>query len=272
MELLALRTALGWSQRRAAAESGFSGPTLSRWETGERAPRVEHLASLLTTYRVPADRRDELVELAQYPHGAYWTAVGMTARQWQLQALLEYERTADQITVVAPLLVPGLLQTGRYTRAIMVAAGVPERDITTRVAVRVGRSDAITKPHPARLVAVLGEWVLRQRIGSTEVMREQVQRLADMVSRSNVDLRVLPLRCVWSPALEGQFVLLEGGQLGAAVHVESRQGGLFLHEPADMDAYREARERVLQVSMTAAESAALVEEVIAELYTETEIP
>lgn len=78
---------------------------------------------------------------------------------------------ATSIITVSPLLVPGLLQTSAYARAIMVSADVPESGTNTRVSVRVGRRDAITRSDsPASLAAFIWEPVLRQTIGSPDAM------------------------------------------------------------------------------------------------------
>jgi transcriptional regulator with XRE-family HTH domain len=265
------RRALGWNQRQAAEAAGFSNASISRWETGEHSPRVDHLASLLTVLQVPAERRDEIVALHRKRDEPHWVAVDASEQKQQITTLLELERTATEITVVSPLLIPGLLQTADYVRAIMERGGVPADEVTTRVVTRMGRRDAITrKKNPAHLTAVVGESALRQRIGGPAVMLEQLQALPVAAEMPNVDLRVLPDNCDWHPALEGAFVLVEFSDRTPVVQIENRRSAMFFSEPPDIEAYREAAETVLRVAMSPERSAGLIAEVIANAAKRTE--
>ncbi|UVS81865.1 hypothetical protein Actkin_05629 [Actinokineospora sp. UTMC 2448] len=234
---------------------------LSRFENGQRTPHPEDVASILTALNVNGPAREELLALAREPERAQWLSIGMTEQQRQLATLLDYERQAASIVDIAPLLMPGLLQTGDYARAIMRAARVPEQEIETRVAVRLGRRDVLTRRTPARLLALIGEQVLHQRIGDATVMAEQLRHLESVAQRRNVEIRLLPLAGPWHPGLEGPWVLVDpqpGSDLGSVVHLESRRSGVFLHRADDVDAYREGVEMVLSVAMTAAESAQVI--------------
>lgn len=182
----------------------------------------------------------------------------MREQQRQLDELLVRERDAVAITDVAPLLVPGLLQTSRYARAIMTEGDVPPDQIETRVAVRVGRREALTRRNPAHLLALLGEQVLRQLIGGPDVMAEQLEYLLKVAELPTVDLRIVPTATGWHPGLEGPFVLDEFEDGTAIVHLETRTSGLFLDEEEHVTPYRDAAEKVLRKAMSAAESAELI--------------
>ncbi|SNR81722.1 Transcriptional regulator, contains XRE-family HTH domain [Haloechinothrix alba] len=261
-ELRRARESAGYGLRELATEVGTSHASLSRWETGQRAPRPEDVAVFLTAVNAPAEQREELIELARDPDGSHWLSINMPDRQRQLATLLEIERDATAITAVSPLLIPGLLQTADYARAMMIAGDVDHDEIDMRVAVRVGRREAITRRNPARLSAVIWEPVLYQEIGGHELMADQLRTLHDYGHRDNVELRVIPTRCPWHPGLEGPFALTEFDDRDAVVHLENRISGLFLHDPDEVKRYRDAVNKVREVAMSPSDSLRLVADVI----------
>lgn len=261
-ELRSARIAAGVGVRQLADQLETSHATVSRWETGQRAPKPEDVAAYLAKVGASAEQREQLIELARDPDGPHWLSVGMPEQHRQLAALLEIERTASAITTVSPLLIPGLLQTADYARAIMTTGGVPASEIDTRVAVRLGRREAIERKSPAQLRAFIGEAVLYQLIGGSEVMTDQLQALVQYGERPNVDVRIIPTRCGWHPGLEGPFSLAEFTDRNSVVHLENRISALFLHEPDEVKAYEEAVDRVSEVAMGSAESSELIAHVI----------
>ncbi|MDR7301000.1 helix-turn-helix domain-containing protein [Haloactinomyces albus] len=250
----------GLGLRQLASELGKNAGQLSRWENGERAPRPTDVAQILTHLGVNGERYEEIIAICSGTDEPRWLAVTLPEQRQQLGALLEFERAATTITEVSPLLIPGLLQTSDYARAIMSAGGVPANDVETRIAVRLGRRDVILRRDPAQLVALVGEAALRQVIGAPEVMVEQLEYLGEMAELTNVDLRVLPFSSGWHPALEGLFLLIESEQT-PVVQLESRRSGLFLHEPEDVQTYREAADTVRQAAMSPEDSSAFIAEI-----------
>lgn len=244
---------------------------LSRWETGERTPAVDQVAKMLTLLDVSSDTYDEIISLTRGTYDSRWLAVTLPEQRQQLATLLDLEQTAARITTTSPLLVPGLLQTAGYIRGIMSVA-VPANEVTTRVAVRIGRKEVLTRSEPVSLVAIVGEGALRQRIGTRQVMAEQMRHLLDMAKRANVEIRVLGYDTGWHPALEGPFNVLDplpGEQNIAVVHLENRRSGLFLHEEDDVDTYRQAAEMVCSLAMSPKDSLGLIAE-LAERWETTE--
>ncbi|WP_116048783.1 helix-turn-helix domain-containing protein [Amycolatopsis palatopharyngis] len=261
-ELRKLRVEAGFTGTDVAEALGVQPSTITRWEKGERKQQPEDVKRYLLFVKAPEHMVAELVELAEADDTSPWLAVGLPGQRRQLDALLKVEATATSITAVSPLLVPGLLQTGEYARAIMRKGKVPERELHTRVAVRIGRRDAITRSKPAHLTALIGEMVLTQNIGGREVMLGQLRSLLDAAKMPNVDLRIVPNHTGWHPGLEGPFVLVQPEAGDPVVHAENRRSALFFHESEDVAAYTEAVEAVLEVAMRPAESAGRIEEII----------
>lgn len=245
------------SQRDVAKKLGINSSVMSRYESGERPPGPEDVAAILAVLGVNGAERDEIVDLARDTGGTSWLAVSLPDQRAQLAALLDFEQMATRIVDVAPLLIPGLLQTASYARAIMREGEVPDDEVETRVAVRVGRRDILTRSEPTELLALVGEHALRAMIGSPRVMAEQMEHLLKMATLPNVDLRIVPVDSPWHPGSEGPFVVLSS-ESTSLVHLENRRSGLFLQDDDDLSAYQEAVEKELTVALDAEQTAALI--------------
>ncbi|WP_093267321.1 helix-turn-helix domain-containing protein [Saccharopolyspora shandongensis] len=267
--LRAAREEQGWKLRHFASQIECAPGTLSRWETGDRCPKPADVARILTTLGVTGERYDEIVDMTRNTSAPHWLAVSLPEQRQQLAALLEFERTATAITQAAPLLIPGLLQTTAYVRAIMTGGGVPLGEIETRIAVRAGRREAITRQeNPVRLAVAIGEAALRQVLGGPNVMADQMDHLLLMSERENVDLRVVPFASGWHPALEGLFILIESEESRPVVQLENRRSGLYLHEPDDVEIYRQAADMVFKAALSYAGSRKLIAEIRKDLEAE----
>jgi hypothetical protein len=209
--------------------------------------------------------------LAYGTNESQWVATSLPEQRQQMAAYVDWEQNASRIVEMAPLLVPGLLQTSDYVRAIMTAAGVPAGEITMRVTSRLGRREVITKKKPAELLVFLGQSALNQDIGGRQAMIAQLDHLLEMASQPNVELRVVPDHRGWHPGLEGEFAIIESTRAAngrrpqiknsSIVFVGTRRSVLMLHEDSDVAAYKKAADRVAAVSMTPDSSAGFIAEV-----------
>jgi len=246
--------------RELAVAIGKDIGVLSRWETGDRTPKPEQVAQILTKLAVDGTRYDEIMTLAYGTNESQWVATTLPEQRQQMAALVDWEQRATRIIEVAPLLVPGLLQTADYIRGIMTAAGVPDGEVALRVTSRLGRSEAITKKKdPAELLVLLGQSALNQDIGGRQAMLGQLDHLVEMATRPNIQLRLVPEHRGWHPGLEGAFALIEAarpsvGRRAASsatiAFVGTRRSVLMLHEAADVTAYKKAVDRILSLCMT----------------------
>jgi hypothetical protein len=110
-----------------------------------------------------------------------------------------------------PLVVPGLLQTEAYARA-MIRAGRPgdsDAEVEQMVIARISRQAIWDRkdPPPPMLFAVLGEAILRQRVGDSQIMRDQLGHLADMAANPRVTVQVLPFGVAAHPGMLGPFLV-----------------------------------------------------------------
>ena len=247
--------------RQLAASINRDTGVLSRWETGDRTPKPEQVAQILTTLGVNGDRYDEIMTLAYGTGESQWVATSLPELKQQMAAYLDWEQNATGIVEVAPLLVPGILQTGDYIRAIMTApgSGVPIGEIASRVTTRIGRRDVITRQNPAELLVLLGRAALNQGIGGRQAMIGQLGHLLEMAARPNIEIRIIPDDRGWHPGLEGDFTFIESRRASAVnnasagtasiVFVGIRQTMLMLHEDRDVNTYRLAVNQITKVAL-----------------------
>ncbi|WP_173124858.1 helix-turn-helix domain-containing protein [Kibdelosporangium persicum] len=248
------RLAAGYDNLTKFAERlGKTAATLSRWETGQRTPRPEDVAQILTILGVVGERFEDLVALTRNADASSWLAVAMPEQRRHLDALLRFERDAKTIIAVAPLLLPGWLQTPDYIRAIMTAGGVPEDEVESRIAIRLGRREVLRN---TEVTAYIGQTALVQQVGGREVLRSQLMHLLEIGEQ--VDLRVVPFTAGWHPALEGPWYLIQSVRETFVVYLETRRSALFLHEEADIVAYQEAVDMVHEVAMSPQDSKGLI--------------
>lgn len=249
--------------RELTSRLGWKHPQLQRFETGSRTPSEQQVEAILDELAVSGETREALLELARGEGRSTWLAVTIPEQQRQLAALLRLEAEAKRIVDVATLLIPGPLQTRNYARAIMVAAEVPEQEIETRVAVRLGRKDALVRQtDPVHMLALIWEPILRAGIGGPRVMAEQLRHLLTMAKLDTVELRVIPHDAGWHAGLESPYMLIEGrdgdSDGDSVVHLETRASGLFLHRDEDVAPYKDGADKVLRKAMSQSASIELI--------------
>ncbi len=257
------------TQRAFAELVGVEQTTWHRWERGERRPAADTLADVLKKLDIADDRQAEITALLDGTDARRWLAVTLPEQGAQQAAYVDFASSAKNLKVVSPLLVPGFCQTSEYTREILSAAGVPSAELNTRVAVRAGLRDIITRHDPANLLVILGEAALRQVIGDPRLMSRQLRYMGDLGRLENVVLRVVPFTSGWHPGLEGPFTLIESDEQ-SVVHIENRRSGLFLHEEEDIGLYRDAISYMIEPGKEVAMSPGASTELIAEIANEME--
>ncbi|WP_433346489.1 helix-turn-helix domain-containing protein [Micromonospora sp. CA-111912] len=262
-ELRELRQARKLAQRRVAMRLGWQPSKLSRMETGIQGIRVEDVASLLVVYGVTGDERKRLLGMAERSaESGWWEQIGGLSEE--SRTLIRLEAEASGIVNWEPLLIPGLLQTPDYTKAVMRGCGVPEGEAQARVAARLGRQAVLSRAEPPRLHALLDEAVLRRVLGDRRVMARQLRHLAEAAERPHVTLRVVPLAVGAHTGLDGSFALLDFPRNRSVVYLDHKLSGLFLEEAPQVSYFRGEADRLAQMALGPAESARLVARVATE--------
>lgn len=258
VELKELRVNRGLGVRQLAKLAGWSSHAgISLWERGERLPSPERLTEALAAMDVESDEVDRLQGLLREARSPGQIAAGVPGIGEILQKLIEYEQRAASITDVAPLLIPGLLQTTGYSRAILGTGPNTE----TRVALRAGRRDAVTRnsPPPVELRALIDSEVLTRPVAPAAVMNAQLRHLLDMAQRPNITIQLTAsARPGWHPGLAGPFELIEFPKADPIVLLEHHRSSMFLWRREDVREFQEASVEIQKAAMTPAESAEVI--------------
>src|SRR2546421_4506621 len=140
-ELRELRKNAGLTCADVAKALGTSITKISRMETGDRGLYVDDVAALLGLYRVPAKRREELLDLVRNGSDPNWWQLKPADLPNEWRDLMALEADAVSIANFEPILVPGLLQTPEYATAVLAATNgeLSEPEINGLVATRMGR-------------------------------------------------------------------------------------------------------------------------------------
>ncbi len=236
----------------------MSKATMSRIENGTKAVTEADVSAILAILGVTGEDRGRLLKITREQDQPGWWETRIPGLPKQLTGLLEFERDACRISCLGMVLIPGLLQTGDYARAVMHGSGVNAADIDARVAIRIGRQEILTKPNAVRFHAFIDARVLRRVVGGQGVMAEQLRHVVKMTKRRNITIQVIPDEVATHPGLEGSFVLLEFPKARSIVHLEQRRLGAFLDEPTDVADYANVLDTLQQVTLSPAESAKLI--------------
>ncbi|WP_030228195.1 helix-turn-helix domain-containing protein [Actinoalloteichus caeruleus] len=253
-ELRRLRRVAGISQRELAARVGIAHSQISRIETGDRTPSEPDVSGMLGALGITGPEREQLLAMTRTSDdAARWESDPSYGLPRQLSTLIDYERRATRITDVATLFIPGLLQTAAYARAVMEVCHVPERDISTRVATRLGRQGLLNNPS-IHYEALIDEILIRRRVGSFETMSEQLSHLLQLTERPNVTLRIIPLAAGAHIGLDAGHLLLEFETIGPIVHLEARNTAGFLREEHSVEDFRHVAKVLRSIALEPAES------------------
>ncbi|WP_328750498.1 helix-turn-helix domain-containing protein [Streptomyces sp. NBC_00285] len=163
-----------------------------------------------------------------------------------------------------PLVVPGLLQTPEYARALLCGHCPPldEETIDQRVDARMSRHSLLTRSPMVELSFIIGELALRNPVGDAQLMRAQLQRLLTVCALQNVELQVMPSEGGVHVGLNGAFVLLETLEHQHYGYIEAQQVGLVISDPSKVSAFGLRYGKLRSQALNAEESARLIERLV----------
>ena len=268
-QLQALREKAGMSYDQAAKAIYSSEWTIRRMERAEGGLKPLTVKSLLQAYGVtdPGEIDAFLTLARNASKPGWWHRYDDVLPPW-FRVAVGLEESASLIRAYQPQVVPGLLQTEGYIRAI-TAANFPaeSEDFTERaVALRIARQQLLTRPEPPEYWAVLDETVLRRPIGGHKVMRAQLEHLIRAAEQPKVTIQVIPFAAGWHPALYGMFNIFRfpSEQLPDIVYTEALTGAYYLNKPEESALYTEALDRMCAQAASPQHTVTILRDIIKE--------
>ncbi|WP_327137123.1 helix-turn-helix transcriptional regulator [Streptomyces sp. NBC_01340] len=241
------------------AEGSFRGvPFLSQIERGERRMPLDlarHVDEALGTDGFFERRCEDARRARQSGHAEYFADVA------------EMERHAETIEEWAPMLVPGLLQTAAYARAIVRAAmpRASDEEVEEKVNARMGRAELFDSQDAPKFWAILDESLIRRLALPHEQMAELLDHVAEVVQTTRSILQIVPETTAAHPFMMGMTKFMTFADAPPVVYVESLHSGQLIDYPALVKEYRESYDLLRAVALPPEASLAMVE-VAAEDY------
>jgi transcriptional regulator with XRE-family HTH domain len=257
--------------KQAAHLLGWSPSWVSRLLSGKRGATELDVAAFLGVCRVKGPERDRLLALCQEQHTPGWFQQHGSRLPKQLVTLIDHENKAVAIGDFQSMIVPGLLQTGEYARAVISRViNVPADEVDDRVAARLARQSVFSRDRPASFSFYLHESVLRTPVGGPEVMADQLNYLLRMSARRHLALRVVPISLGAHAAMAGSFTLMEFAEFKPVAYLESETSSVFLEKPVEIQAYRNILGALADTALGEGESRQLIATLATELSADRE--
>ncbi|MFE9939887.1 helix-turn-helix domain-containing protein [Streptomyces hirsutus] len=230
-----LRTAAGLTQAELGARTHVVSTRITQIERASGAKPTLELARALDAI-LGAD--DLLVELWPY---VYREAFPDWSRKF-----MEHSERAVSVRQYAAHVVPGLLQTEDYARAVLSLDALldGEDQLEERVTARLGRQKRLSSPDRPELSAILDEAVLRRPIGDHAVMRKQLARLLDVAAERHITVQVLPFDQGGHEAMGGSLTILAMPDGSEVAYTEGSDYGQLIEEPANVSRYKVIYDRL----------------------------
>ena len=267
LELRRLREAAKLTCEEVAEQLECSASKISRVETGRVSVSPRDVRDMLEIYGVPEPQREALVQLARESRQKGWWHAYADSLQPHVATYLGMESAASEIRIYEVNLIPGLLQTEEYARAVLTAGTVssPRSDVERQVALKMERQRmAMTSP---QVWAVLDEAALRRQVGGPEVMRVQLEYLRELGALRNVRLQIIPFGGGAHPAMGRPFIILAFSEDADpdVVYLKNLTGALWVENVEEVDRYNVFFNHLQATALSFENSAALMTAVLKEM-------
>lgn len=269
-ELRRLREAAGLTGDAAAEPLRWSSAKVSRIENAHTPVTIPDLRKLLKLYGTAPTQAQRLEWMARTARERGWWESYADDLPREYTTYIELEAEASSVSYYGAVVLPGLLQTESYARAVTKSLILlPPAEVERRVRVGQTRQDRLheTSGVPLDLFAILDESVLRRQVGSPEVMRDQLRQLVNLAELPNIEIQILPYSAGAHPATAGPFRILTIPHYGYTdiVYVELMDGGVFIESEKGVYRYTLVINDLRAKSLDKHQSIAFIGEIAADL-------
>ncbi|MFD7844313.1 helix-turn-helix domain-containing protein [Nocardia sp. NPDC059764] len=274
-----LREGVGYTREAAARDLDMSQQTLWRIERAQwdRPPKTLTIMGLCRLYNAEESTQATLIQLLEQSRESGWWRKFGNVMAPGFSIFIAQEDAARRMFSYQPALLPGLLQTRGYRRALALTIdpATPDDYINQSIELAARRQRRLTTTTTDRFEVnvVLAETVLRQRVGSAKVMTDQLGRLIESSELPTVSIRVLPTGVPHIGLVTSAFVILECPESSLdwvpdeppLVYLEHFTGALYLGEHEEVQRYRHAYKAIAEASLTTAATRDLIASITKDL-------
>lgn len=263
------REGAGITADAAAKQLGWPASKVTRIERNEwRRPTVSDVTDLLDVYGVTDGAvRQAMTMLARQARERGWWEGELKAELGG--SLVEFETEASQIRMFQALLIPGLLQTAAYARAVFKGGMVLDEDVIDRhVQARLARQQVLKRDNPPIVWAVIDEAALVKHVGGPAVMRDQLHHLIEVAAHPNVGIQVLPNAVGAHASMTGPFTILSYATPDdpELVYIETgAKGDLYIESPEEVKHYTVKYDHLRASAISADASVAYLTDMIKQI-------
>lgn len=260
------------TQAEVASQMQWSHSKYSRLERGEPGKVLDRdLTALGEVLEITEDKVAAMIDLAHQVAEKTWYNTFNDLIRQNLDVYMRLETDAHAMEIFRPDLVPGLFQTADYARALnrIYFPKDSEEEQDRRIELKLQRQKIITrKKSPVSVDLVLHESALHSMVGNEAVMAAQLRHLADLSTRPNISIRILPFKAGFPLGMAvGPFVILDfkpdvkGVADPTVIYVENFTGDAYLEGESDVDKYRKAFAMIQHAALDVVASRALLRQV-----------
>lgn len=263
-ELKRLRESAGLNMEDLGQRLNCSPSRVSRIESGDIKVRPGDVMEWLHALDVQLESENGkgLLSLArELRESGWWQRLDALSSRYA--TFIAYEAEARELRNFEPTLIPGLLQTEAYARAVnSVGRETDAEAIEQRVRARMTRQEVLTrKPVALRMHAILSEAALLAEVGEPQTMHDQLKHIVQLTGRPNVTVQVLRFAAGAHLATGGGFAVLTFEQNEPPLgYIETLAGELFLESPKEIGQLVNVYDHLKSLAMSPAESITFVGE------------
>ncbi|WP_031025475.1 helix-turn-helix domain-containing protein [Streptomyces sp. NRRL WC-3725] len=255
----ALREHAGYSRTEFADLVRFSKHTVESVELGRRMPDL----TLVERAEEALGNTGALRKASKsVTRGRGDAGLATWFRQWA-----RLERVAVSLCTYECRLVPGLLQSEGYARAVFDNAIPPLTDgqLEDQVAARLERQKLLGERPNAVFSFIVEEFVFRRQLGGPEVMRELIDYVLELTAPRNVTLQIMPLSTEFHACLDGPVQLLETPRQRRLAYSEGQQNGRLISDPKEVSFLCQRYDTLRSQALNPKDSRGLLERLRGEL-------
>jgi transcriptional regulator with XRE-family HTH domain len=278
-ELKRLRLAAGLTgeqvAERLAPLGRWSASKISRIETGRVAVHHGDVADLLDLYGVGSGPlRDELIGIARESGKRGWWQSYNDVLPGHIAPILDFEAATSQMRFMHNQLVPGLLQTPEYARALILSClpGAAADEVDRLVDLRLNRQKLLERANPPKLWVILDEAALHRPVGGRQAMRRQLNRLLECAAIEDTGgpgavVQVIPFSAGEHTGLDMPFTILTfpADDEPDVVYLEQHTTACYVEDESDVTRYHIYFERLRASALGPQQSHALIHAITKEL-------